>query len=79
MILHEGPLDVLSLKLAQRAVTRLFEASGGSGMFLDNPLQRTFRDVHAAGSHLGISWDRNAVMYSRERLGLGIKGFYPGR
>ena len=22
---------------------------------------------------------RIAVMYSRERLGLGIKGFYPGR
>ena len=68
-----------AVKLAQRAVTRLFEASGGSGMFLDNPLQRTFRDVHAAAGHLGISWDRNAVMYSRERLGLGIKGFYPGR
>jgi alkylation response protein AidB-like acyl-CoA dehydrogenase len=67
------------VKLAQRAVTRLFEASGGSGMFLDNQLQRTFRDVHAAAGHLGISWDRNAVMYSRERLGLGIKGFYPGR
>jgi len=68
-----------AVKLAQRAVARLFEASGGTGMFLDNHLQRTFRDVYAAGGHLGIAWDRNAVMYSRERLGLGIKGFYPGR
>jgi len=67
------------VKLAQRAVTRLFEVAGGTGMFLDNHQQRVFRDVHAAGGHIGLAWDRNAAMYSRERVGLGIKGHYPGR
>jgi 3-hydroxy-9,10-secoandrosta-1,3,5(10)-triene-9,17-dione monooxygenase len=30
-----------------RAVDLLFEASGGNAIFLDNPIQRFFRDVHA--------------------------------
>ena len=67
------------LKLAQRATTRLFEAAGGSGMYLTNHLQRVFRDVYAAGGHLGLGWDRCATMYSRLRLGRGISGFFPGR
>lgn len=68
-----------AVKLAQHAVTRLFEASGGGGMKLDNHLQRVFRDVHAAGGHIGLAWDRNAVMYSRVQMGMGTKGFFPGR
>ena len=68
-----------AVRLSQRSVARLFEASGGTGMFLNNHLQRTFRDVHAAGAHIGLAWDRNAAMYSRTRLGMGTKGFFPGR
>ena len=68
-----------AVRLSQRSVARLFEASGGNGMFLNNHLQRTFRDVHAAGTHIGLAWDRNAAMYSRTRLGMGTKGFFPGR
>src|SRR5262249_34540591 len=34
-----------------RAVDRLFEASGGRGIFLDNPIQRAWRDVHAIRAH----------------------------
>jgi 3-hydroxy-9,10-secoandrosta-1,3,5(10)-triene-9,17-dione monooxygenase len=34
-----------------RAVDRLFEASGGRALFLDNPIQRFFRDVHAMRAH----------------------------
>jgi alkylation response protein AidB-like acyl-CoA dehydrogenase len=64
--------------LARRSVTRLFEASGGSAAFLANRLQRTFRDVHAAGGHIGLAWDRNASFYGRWRAGLGLKGAYPG-
>lgn len=67
------------VKLAQHAITRLFEAAGGSGMYLTNNLQRVFRDVHAAGGHIALSWDRSATMYSRIRLGLGIEGYFPGR
>ena len=34
-----------------RAVDLLFEASGGRALFLDNPMQRYFRDVHAMRAH----------------------------
>ena len=34
-----------------RAVDLLFEASGGRALFLDNPIQRYFRDVHAMRAH----------------------------
>lgn len=34
-----------------RAVDLLFEASGGRALFLDNPIQRFFRDVHAMRAH----------------------------
>ncbi|MFM9972130.1 MAG: acyl-CoA dehydrogenase family protein [Burkholderiales bacterium] len=76
---HASRNAAYGAKLAQQAVSRLFEAAGGGGILLDNQLQRTFRDIHAAGGHIGLAWDRNAVMYSRERVGLGIKGFFPGR
>jgi alkylation response protein AidB-like acyl-CoA dehydrogenase len=67
------------VKLAQHAVTRLFEASGGTGILLDNHLQRVFRDVHAAGGHIGLAWDKNAVLYSHVQMGMGTRGFFPGR
>lgn len=34
-----------------RAVDLLFEASGGRALFLDNPIQRFFRDTHAMRAH----------------------------
>jgi len=34
-----------------RAVDMLFESSGGHAIFLDNPMQRYFRDIHAMRAH----------------------------
>jgi 3-hydroxy-9,10-secoandrosta-1,3,5(10)-triene-9,17-dione monooxygenase len=34
-----------------RAVDLLFEASGGRALYLDNPIQRFFRDTHAMRAH----------------------------
>ncbi|MFP6815728.1 MAG: acyl-CoA dehydrogenase family protein, partial [Pseudomonadales bacterium] len=34
-----------------RAVNILFEASGGHAIFLDHPMQRYFRDIHAMRAH----------------------------
>ena len=34
-----------------RAVDTLFESSGGHAIFLDNPMQRYFRDIHAIRAH----------------------------
>jgi 3-hydroxy-9,10-secoandrosta-1,3,5(10)-triene-9,17-dione monooxygenase len=53
-----------------RAVDRLFEASGGRGIFLDNPIQRAWRDVHAIRAHGGNNIERAAAIYGRSELGL---------
>jgi 3-hydroxy-9,10-secoandrosta-1,3,5(10)-triene-9,17-dione monooxygenase len=53
-----------------KAVDRLFEASGGRGIFLDNPIQRAWRDVHAMRAHAGNNPERAALVFSRSELGL---------
>ncbi|HZU89072.1 MAG TPA: flavin-dependent monooxygenase [Stellaceae bacterium] len=53
-----------------RAVDRLFEASGGRGLFLDNPIQRAWRDVHAMRAHAGNNPERAALVFGRSEFGL---------
>jgi 3-hydroxy-9,10-secoandrosta-1,3,5(10)-triene-9,17-dione monooxygenase len=53
-----------------RAVDRLFEASGGRGIFLDNPIQRAWRDVHAMRAHAGNNPERAALVFGRSEFGL---------
>ncbi|PWU23805.1 MAG: flavin-dependent monooxygenase [Candidatus Rokuibacteriota bacterium] len=53
-----------------RAVDRLFEASGGRGIFLDNPIQRAWRDVHAIRAHAGNNLERAAAIFGRSEFGL---------
>ena len=53
-----------------RAVDRLFEASGGRGIFLDNPIQRAWRDVHAMRAHNGNNPESAALVFARSELGL---------
>ena len=53
-----------------RAVDRLFEASGGRGIFLDNPIQRAWRDVHAIRAHAGNNLERAAFVFGRSEFGL---------
>jgi len=50
------------------AVDRLFEASGGRAIFLDNPIQRVFRDVHAMRAHALNNPDRAARIFGRFEL-----------
>ena len=42
-------------EVAQRVTTVAFQAAGGGALFDTNPLQRCFRDVHAAGQHFMMS------------------------
>ena len=53
-----------------RAVDRLFEASGGRAIFLNNPIQRAWRDVHAMRAHAGNNPDKAALIFGRSEFGL---------
>jgi 3-hydroxy-9,10-secoandrosta-1,3,5(10)-triene-9,17-dione monooxygenase len=55
---------------SMRAVDRLFEASGGRGIFLDNPIQRAWRDVHAMRAHVGNNPEKAAAVFGRSEFGL---------
>jgi len=43
----------------------MFNCAGGRALFLDNPMQRQFRDVFAASAHHSLSWDSAAAEYGR--------------
>ena len=59
-------------QLAMSAVQRLFNAAGASALYMDNPLQRQFRDVYAASAHHALDWESAAAAYGRFRLGVEI-------
>lgn len=52
------------------AVDRLFEASGGRGIFLANPIQRAWRDVHAMRAHAANTPEKAAAVFGRSEFGL---------
>jgi len=56
--------------LCTRAVDVLFTATGGGAIYAEHPLQRAFRDVHAANAHYVLNWDINGAMYGRVAFGL---------
>ncbi len=58
------------------AIDALFLAAGGHGLYLDHPIQRFWRDAHAAGSHISLNWDSSGSMYGQYMLGLEPKGQY---
>ena len=56
--------------LCTKAVDLLFTATGGGAIYERNPIQRAFRDVHAANAHYMLTWDVNGAIYGRVALGL---------
>jgi 3-hydroxy-9,10-secoandrosta-1,3,5(10)-triene-9,17-dione monooxygenase len=64
----------LSSRLAMRAVDRLFELTGARGILEDNPIQRFWRDVHAAGNHVAWGIDNAYVDAGAHALGLKAPG-----
>ena len=57
-------------RLCTHAVDLLFEAGGGEFLYDDKPMQRVFRDVHAAHSHYALAWDVVAVQAGKFMLGI---------
>jgi 3-hydroxy-9,10-secoandrosta-1,3,5(10)-triene-9,17-dione monooxygenase len=57
-------------KLCVQAVNRLFEASGGHGLFASNAMQRFHRDIHAGSHQAALYWDAIGEAYGRAALGL---------
>jgi resorcinol 4-hydroxylase (FADH2) len=64
------------VRLLVGAIDGLFLAAGGQGLFLEQPLQRAWRDAHAAASHISLNWDSTGSMYGQFMLGLEPKGQY---
>ena len=64
------------VRLLVGAIDALFLATGGQGLFLEQPLQRAWRDAHAAASHISLNWDSTGSMYGQFMLGLEPKGQY---
>jgi 3-hydroxy-9,10-secoandrosta-1,3,5(10)-triene-9,17-dione monooxygenase len=56
--------------LCVRAVDLLFTAAGGGGIYDSSPIQRAWRDIHAATAHISFVWDAAATIYGRVALGL---------
>ena len=59
-----------SAGLCERGVDVLFKCGGGAALFDDHPLQRAFRDVHAATAHISMIWEPQATTFGRVALGL---------
>jgi alkylation response protein AidB-like acyl-CoA dehydrogenase len=64
------------VRLSLQAIDALFLAAGGQGLFLNHPLQRFWRDAHAAGAHISLNWDSAGSMFGQYLLGLEPKGQY---
>jgi 3-hydroxy-9,10-secoandrosta-1,3,5(10)-triene-9,17-dione monooxygenase len=59
-----------AIERSVRAADLLFEASGGHGIFLGNPIQRFWRDVHAMRAHAGNNPERASFIFGRHEFGL---------
>jgi 3-hydroxy-9,10-secoandrosta-1,3,5(10)-triene-9,17-dione monooxygenase len=61
------------VQLCTRAVDTLMAASGAGGLYTDLPLQRQFRDVHAAAAHIALTWDVQAAAFGQHALGVPMQ------
>ncbi|MGH6976625.1 MAG: hypothetical protein ACREED_06330, partial [Stellaceae bacterium] len=44
-------------RMCVEAVDLVFTGAGGNAIYLSHPLQRAWRDVHAAAAHVVVNWD----------------------
>ena len=58
-----------TVRAATEAVDRVFRLAGADAVFAHYPLQRCFRDIHAAGQHILFSSGRDQA-FAKVRLGI---------
>ena len=56
--------------LCVEAVDTIVSGTGAQALYLENPLQRQFRDIHAVAAHIAFSMDAAASAYGRAALGI---------
>jgi resorcinol 4-hydroxylase (FADH2) len=74
--LNNRLVQAFSVKLLVQGIDALFAASGGQGIFTSKPIQRAWRDAHAASVHVSMNWDAVSTMYGQHALGLDPRGQY---
>jgi alkylation response protein AidB-like acyl-CoA dehydrogenase len=63
-------------RLSRDAVEAVFASVGGSGLSLNQPIQRMWRDANAIARHISLNWDAVSSMVGQYLLGLEPKGQY---
>jgi alkylation response protein AidB-like acyl-CoA dehydrogenase len=76
MRLRNRLTHAFAAKLLVQAVDAVFTAAGGNALGLHHPVQRFWRDIHAAGSHISLNWDAVGSMYGQHVFGLEPRGQY---
>jgi len=65
-----------SVHLCVDAINALYDVVGGTGIQLDNGIQRAWRDINALAHHISVNWNAVSTMYGQMRLGLPPRGQY---
>jgi hypothetical protein len=58
------------MKTCAEAVARLQPAAGGHAVFLDDPMQRSLRDLQTMAAHIVADWDSAGEAFARAMIGL---------
>lgn len=65
-----------TVRLCVEAINGLYDVVGGTGIQLDNGVQRAWRDINAVAHHISVNWQAVSTMYGQMRLGLPPRGQY---
>ena len=57
-------------RMCLEAVDLLMGIAGSGGLYLGNPMQRLFRDAHAANAHIMFSPDVQGALFGQHELGM---------
>jgi len=65
-----------AVRLCVGAINDLYDVVGGTGISLNNGVQRAWRDINAVAHHISVNWHAVSTMYGQMRLGLPPRGQY---